>query len=74
MAEITTVPVGHAALQDSKAYEALFFVSFVFVLLIAVAAQLLLLKWRRWLPGAESEKSLIKGVRAGVYTFMSHLN
>lgn len=74
MAEITTVPVNDAALQDSKAYEALFFVSFVFVLMIAVAAQLLLLKWRRWFPGAESEKSLIKGVRAGVYTFMSHLN
>jgi light-harvesting complex 1 beta chain len=74
MAEITTVPVSPPAFQESKAYEALFFVSFVFVLLIAVAAQLMLLKWRRWLPGAESEKSLIKGVRAGVYTFMSHLN
>ena len=74
MAEITTVPASNPALQDSKTYEALFFVSFVFVLLIALAAQVLFLKWRTWLPGAESEKSLIKGVRSGVYTFMSHLN
>ena len=74
MAEITTVPVSNAALQDSKTYEALFFVSFVFVFLIALAAQVLFLKWRTWLPGAEGEKSLIRGVRSGVYTFMSHLN
>ncbi len=74
MAEITAVPATHAALQDSRAYEALFFVSFVFVLLIALVAQLLWLNWRRWFPGAESETSLIKGVRSGVYTFMSHLN
>jgi light-harvesting complex 1 beta chain len=74
MAEITTVPADHSALQESNTFGALFFVSFVFVLLIALAAEVLLLKWRTWLPGAESEKSLIKGVRAGVYTFMSHLN
>lgn len=74
MAEITTVPAAPAGLQDSKTYEALFFVSFVFVLLIAIASQVFFLRWQTWLPGAESEKSLIKGVRAGVYTFMSHLN
>jgi light-harvesting complex 1 beta chain len=74
MAEITTASVAHQALQDSKSDEALFLVSFVIVLLIVVAAQMLFLQWRAWLPGAEGEKSLIKGVRAGVYTFMSHLN
>ncbi|MBT9455514.1 MAG: hypothetical protein IV097_02725 [Burkholderiaceae bacterium] len=74
MAEITTVPTTSPALQDSKAYEALFFLSFVVVLLIAIVGQVLFFKWRTWFPGAESEKSLIKGVRAGVYTFMSHLN
>ena len=73
MAEITNVPVAPAAPQDGETYEALFFVSFVFVFLIALAAQLLFLEWRAWLPGAEGEKSLIKGVRSGVYTFMSHL-
>jgi light-harvesting complex 1 beta chain len=74
MAEITTLPTPSPALQDTKTYEGLFFLSFVFVLLIALVAQTLFLKWRPWFPGAESEKSLIKGVRAGVYTFMSHLN
>ena len=74
MAETTTVPTSNPALQDTKTYEALFLVSFVFMLLLAIVAQALFLKWRTWLPGAESEKSLIKGVRAGVYTFMAYLN
>ena len=74
MAQITTVQASTPAAQDSKTYEALFLVCFVFVLLIALAAQVLFLKLRTWLPGAEGEKSLIKGVRSGVYTFMSHLN
>jgi light-harvesting complex 1 beta chain len=52
----------------------LYVLSFVVVLLVALLAQLLLLKWRPWFPGSESEQSLIGGVRAGVYTFMSHLN
>ncbi len=74
MAQITNLPAGSPAAQDTRTDEALFLVSFIFVLLIALAAQLLFLDWRTWLPGAECEKSLIKGVRAGVYTFMSHLN
>lgn len=74
MAEITTVPTMSLAVQDSRAFELLFFISFVFVLFIALIAPFLFLKWRTWFPGAESEKSLLKGVRAGVYTFMSHLN
>jgi light-harvesting complex 1 beta chain len=74
MAETTTVHSANSLVQDSKTYDALFFMSFVFVLLIAMVAQAMFLKWRPWFPGAESEKSLIKGVRAGVYTFMSHLN
>jgi light-harvesting complex 1 beta chain len=41
--------------------------------LIAVLAQAGHWQWRSWLPGAESEKSLIGGVKAAVYTFMSHL-
>ena len=73
MAEITTIPVRHPVLQEATTYKALFFVSFVFLFLIAIAAQALFLDWRTWLPGAESEKSLIKGVSSGVYTFMSHL-
>lgn len=74
MAQITNLPAGSTAAQDTRTDAALFLVSFLFVLLIALAAQMLFLDWRTWLPGAEGEKSLIKGVRAGVYTFMSHLN
>lgn len=73
MAVITTNPVRNPVLQEATTYKALFFVSFLFLFLIAIAAQALFLDWRTWLPGAESEKSLIKGVSSGVYTFMSHL-
>lgn len=48
-------------------------VTFCVFLLIAILAQMVALDWRSWLPGAESEKSLIGGVKAAVYTFMSHL-
>ena len=75
MAQTTTLPANvHAAVHDGMANGTLFLLSFAVVFCVAVTAQLLFFKWRRWLPGAESERSLIKGVRAGVYTFLSHLN
>jgi hypothetical protein len=40
---------------------------------IAVFAQVLGWHWRSWLPGAEGVKSMTGGVKAAVYTFMSHL-
>jgi light-harvesting complex 1 beta chain len=42
-------------------------------LAIALAGQLLGAHWRTWLPGAEGVKSVFGGVKAAVYTFMSHL-
>ena len=57
MAEITTLPAPSPALQDSKTYEGLFFLSFVLVLLIALVAQTLFLKWRPWFPGAERARN-----------------
>lgn len=74
MAQITTLPAGAPAPRVAETFEALFLVCFVVVFFIALAAQVLFLKWRTWLPGAEGEKSLIKAVRSGVYTFLSHLN
>ncbi|MBA4216474.1 MAG: hypothetical protein V3V71_06175 [Roseateles sp.] len=75
MAQTTTLPATvQAAVPGGMANEALFLLSFVVVFCVALTAQLLFFKWRGWFPGAESEKSLIKGVRAGVYTFLSHLN
>lgn len=73
MNEISTVSTG-SQLLHGKSDGPLFLLSFVFVLAVALLAQVLFLKWRDWFPGAESEKSLFKSVRAGVYTFMSHLN
>jgi light-harvesting complex 1 beta chain len=40
---------------------------------VALVAQLLMLRWRSWLPGAEQGRTLFGGVRAAVYTLMSHL-
>jgi light-harvesting complex 1 beta chain len=59
--------------SDSVAFNGIFVVSFVVLLVIALFAQLLTWKWRLWLPGAEGEKSLIHGVKSAVYTFMSYL-
>jgi light-harvesting complex 1 beta chain len=59
--------------QHSKGFVAIFAVSFVAFLLIALVAEVLTLRWRSWWPGAESENSLIGGVKAAVYTFMSYL-
>ncbi len=51
----------------------LFLVGFVVFLAIALIAQVLAMHWRSWLPGAEGEKSMIGGVKAAVYSFMSHI-
>ena len=59
--------------EDSSAFAAIFIVGFAMFLVIAVLAQVLGWHWRSWLPGAESVKSMTGGVKAAVYTFMSHL-
>jgi light-harvesting complex 1 beta chain len=59
--------------NDLRLFFGIFVVGFVVLLGVALVAQLLAWPWRAWLPGAESEKSLIGGVKAAVYSFMSHL-
>lgn len=59
--------------EDLRAFYGIFAVSFVVFLAIALIAQMLGWQWRSWLPGAEGVKSLTGGVKAAVYTFMSHL-
>jgi light-harvesting complex 1 beta chain len=59
--------------NDSRVFLGIFVVGFVVLLGVALVAQLLTWPWRSWLPGAESEKSLIGGVKVAVYSFMSHL-
>jgi light-harvesting complex 1 beta chain len=73
MTDMTTQASPELTKSDSIALNGIFVVSFVAFLVIALCAQLLTCKWRVWLPGAEGEKSLIRGVKSAVYTFMSYL-
>jgi light-harvesting complex 1 beta chain len=60
--------------EDRKSYRLLFVAAFSVFLALALVGQTLGLQWRSWLPGAEGVKSVTGGVKAAVYTFMSHLN
>lgn len=64
---------GPSAREDRKAFVAIFVLAFIVFLAIAVVGQMLGMSWRSWLPGAEAVKSMTGGVKAAVYTFMSHL-
>jgi light-harvesting complex 1 beta chain len=59
--------------EDGKTFFVIFASAFVVFLAIALVGQTLGMQWRSWLPGAESVKSVTGGVKAAVYTFMSHL-
>ena len=73
MAQIGTATPKPAVLNDSRTFWIIFAPSFVVFLVIALFGQLLGWHWRSWLPGAEGVKSIFGGVKAAVYTFMSHL-
>jgi light-harvesting complex 1 beta chain len=69
-AEDTHVPV---IKEGPAAFGLIFVTAFGVFMAIALISQLLGFPWRSWLPGAESVKSVFGGVKAAVYTFMSHL-
>ena len=73
MADLMTAPLQQVLKNDSKTFLGIFAVSFVVFLVIALIAQTLAWQWRPWFPGAEGEKSLVGGVKAAVYSFMSYL-
>jgi light-harvesting complex 1 beta chain len=73
MADTTVASATHPETGDSKSFHGIFAAGFVVFLLIALVAQAMGWQWRSWLPGAEGAKSLTGGVKAAVYTFMSHL-
>lgn len=64
----------HVVKGDSVSFYTLFTVSFVLFAAIAVVGMVFGCPWRSWLPGAEGVKSMTGGVKAAVYTFMSHLS
>ena len=66
--------IGAADVEAARSGFLLIFVlSFGAFLAIALAGQVMGCSWRTWLPGAEGAKSITGGVKAAVYTFMSHL-
>jgi light-harvesting complex 1 beta chain len=60
--------------HEARAPAALFLPIFLVFLLIALVAQVLMLKWRTWLPGSEGNGSLLDNVRSSVYTVMSYIS
>jgi light-harvesting complex 1 beta chain len=73
MASTNKASVHSMLKQDSKTFFPIFASGFLIFLAIALVAQMLGWHWRSWLPGAEGVKSMTGGVKAAVYTFMSHL-
>jgi light-harvesting complex 1 beta chain len=59
--------------EDGKTFFPIFAAAYVVFLAIALVGQTLGWQWRSWFPGAEGVKSVFGGVKAAVYTFMSHL-
>lgn len=59
--------------EGSALSPVVFVAGFAVFLVIALIAQMLTMRWRTWLPGAEGEGSLIAGVKSAVYTFMSYI-
>ena len=73
MANIPTAIRRPMVADDSKSFWVIFVLSYPVLLAIALTGQLLGWHWRDWLPGAEGVNSVFGGVKAAVYTFMSHL-
>lgn len=59
---------------DRRSFWPIFVLSFAVFMAIALVGALGGQPWRTWLPGAEGAKSLLGGVKAAVWTFMSHLS
>ena len=63
----------HNEERNSVAFSIIFVSIFSLFMGIAIMACSFRLPWRSWFPGAEQSSSLIGGVKAAVYTLMSHL-
>jgi light-harvesting complex 1 beta chain len=63
-------PLAVSCAEERQSFRLIFVTAFVFLLAIVLVAEALRLRWRPWFPGAESERSLIGGVRAAVRCFI----
>jgi light-harvesting complex 1 beta chain len=73
MARVEKVMPQTMAANASRGFGIIFAISFAVFLAIALFGQLIGWDWRSALPGAEGGKTVLGGVKASVYTFMSHL-
>ena len=65
--------VDHSRADESPAYWTIFLIGFGCLFAVVLLAKLVGVQWRDLLPGAEDAKSMSQGVKAAVYTFMSHI-
>ena len=63
----------HNEERNSIAFSIIFVSIFTLFMGIAIMAFLFCFSWRSLFPGGEQSSSLIGGVKAAVYTLMSHL-
>ena len=63
----------HAPAHESQAFWTIFLLAFVLLFTVVLLAKLVGMPWREILPGAEHAKGIGQGVKAAVYTFMSHI-
>jgi light-harvesting complex 1 beta chain len=74
MANTTSFESHKASDWDEKiAFVLIFVPCFVVLFSFAFVGQLIGMRWKSWLPGAENMPNIISGVKASVYTFMSHI-
>ena len=73
---MTDIPLSshkHPSRGDRLAFVLIFVPCFAVLLAVAILGQLVGMHWKGWLPGAENMTNVFSGVKAAVYTFMSHI-
>jgi len=59
--------------NESSAFWSIFLLAFGLLFIVVLLAKLVGIHWRELLPGAENAPGMVQGVKAAVYTFMSHI-
>ena len=59
--------------NESSAFWSIFLLAFGLLFIVVLLAKLVGIQWRELLPGAENAPGMVQGVKAAVYTFMSHI-
>ena len=59
--------------NESSAFWSIFLLAFGLLFIVVLLAKLVGFHWRELLAGAENAPGMVQGVKAAVYTFMSHI-